>query len=97
MSTTMTVNEIVRGWSEAEQKEALAELVRKLIGKRSSPLLIEDVGYLTPMSFKSGVVEFDDSTPYLREMRRRAETPEDSELIAEIDLPDLVEVEDDKD
>ena len=33
-------------------------------------------------------VIFDDSTDYLREMRRRAETPEDSDVILEMDLPE---------
>ena len=78
MSATLDISQIVGGWTEAEQKQALAELARKLMGKRSLPLLIEDVGYLTPMSFNARLIEFDDSTPYLREMRRRAETPEDS-------------------
>ncbi len=31
------------------------------------------------------LIELDDSTPYLREMRRRAETPEDSEIVMEFD------------
>lgn len=34
------------------------------------------------------VVELDDRSPYLREMRRRAETPEDSDIIMELDLPE---------
>jgi hypothetical protein len=35
-------------------------------------------------------VVFDDSTAYLREMRRRAETPEDSDIILELETPDVV-------
>lgn len=59
-------------------------LIRALAGERSAPFYIEDIGYLMPVEFKATLVEFDDSTPYLKEMRRRAETPEDSISLEEL-------------
>ncbi len=87
MSASTAVTEIVRGWTAPERDQALAEIVRNLVRDDKKPILIEDIGLLLPLSGESHVVRFDDSTAFLKEMRRRSETPEESDLIMELDLP----------
>lgn len=83
---TLSVIEIVKNWTIAERKQALAELVVDLVGDNKEPIVVENVGLIWPQSAESCVVQFDDSTPWLQEMRRRAETPEEAELLMELEV-----------
>lgn len=83
-----SIVEIVRGWSVAERKQALAEIVGDLVRDSNEPIVVENVGLIWPQNGEPCAVQFDDSTPWLREMRRRAETPEDSELLMELEVPE---------
>jgi hypothetical protein len=86
MNSTLTITEIVRSWTAVQRRQALTEIVRDLIPRDGAPILIEEVGVLIPNSGDSHFVEFDGSTSYLREIQRRAETPEDSEILMEIEM-----------
>ena len=78
--------EIVRNWSTAERKQALAELVGDLVRDDKEPVVVENVGLVWPFNGEVRVVQFDDATPFAQEMRHRLETAHDADIIAEFDL-----------
>jgi hypothetical protein len=81
-----SVSEVVQSWSPSQRKEVLAEIVRQIAPTDGTPLLIEDLGFFVAKCGPARLVEFDDSTPYLQEMRRRAETMDDSETVLEFEI-----------
>lgn len=86
---------IVRDWSPEERKLALAILIGDTFaenGEQLFPVRDENdrsLAIVEPFRFSAREIVLDDSTPYLRELRRRVETSEDSlpldEFLAQIE------------
>jgi hypothetical protein len=78
------IDTVVGSWSDTQKKRALTKLVREFIRDGSQPIYVEGVGIITPILGLPRLIEFDDSTPHLRELRRRAENPEGSVSLDDI-------------
>lgn len=84
--STIDVAAVVRSWSPKQKQVALTTLVRDHVASNGHDMIsIEDdeigtVGYFMPATppSRGEIIELDDSTPELRELRRRVETLEDS-------------------
>jgi hypothetical protein len=82
--TRSTAETELASWSESKKKRMLQMLVREFLRDGSDSIYLEGVGFITPMKGQARLVKLDDSTPHLREMRRRAETLDDSIPIEQI-------------
>jgi hypothetical protein len=78
------VTELVRGWTEEERKLALGIIIGDTFAENGDTLFaVNDENDLSlaivqPLRVTVTDLVLDDSTPYLRELRRRAESAEDS-------------------
>lgn len=90
MSATLDIPSILRDYPADEKNRLLAALLRERCGEAGQTVIrLPDVGaagtayLIADLMMEAREVVLDGSTPYLRELQRRVESPEDSVSLEE--------------